>query len=88
MAIEVAENITWKNLSTGVVLLNLDSGEYFTLNETASAIWKGLIENQNDQQIVESLVAEFDCDEVQAKEDLNEYLAFLTSEKLIVSNAE
>ena len=84
MQANAAEHITWKNLSSGYVLLNLDSGEYYALNETASAIWKGFIEQQSNGDIANTLCKDFDCDLEQSNQDILDFFDYLAEEKLIV----
>jgi hypothetical protein len=83
MAYSVPDNVTWKNVSSGVVLLNLESGEYYTLNESGSLIWTDLVESKPESDIIEHMAAEFDCDVGLAKTDFEEYLEYLIGEKLL-----
>lgn len=80
---EINKNITWKSLDTGIILLNLDSGDYFTLNEIASFIWKGLLEDKGLDDIVGSIVDSYDCDKDTAEKDVNEQIKDLLEEKVI-----
>ena len=86
MAYTIPGNITWKNVSSGTVLLNLDSGEYYTLNDTGSLIWAGIMESKESTNIVANIVAEFECDESTAESDYNEYIQYLLNEKLLSEN--
>jgi hypothetical protein len=78
-----SENVTWKTVSTGTVLLNLESGEYYTLNNTGSLIWSDLLEKKLPSEIVEHLSTEFDCEIETAQADVDEYLNYLLGEKLL-----
>ncbi len=74
MTYTISEEFTWKPLKQGVVILNLSEGTYYTLNEEASVIWKGLMDNLSMENIVENLLTEFDCTHDQAAADVQEYI--------------
>ena len=81
----IPDHITWKNLKSGVVLLNLNSSDYFTLNEVASLIWRDLVEGAPRERTVERIFDEYDCDEEQARADLEVQLGFFLEEGLLES---
>ena len=39
---EISKNVTWKPLGEKVVAVKVETGEYYTMNEVASLIWKAL----------------------------------------------
>ncbi len=83
MPYTIPDNITWKNLDAGVVLLNLDSGAYYTLNETASHIWRDLLEGRDEAVIIEGLAQAYDADAQTLGADVREQLQFFVDEGLI-----
>jgi hypothetical protein len=83
MSYKTLDNVTWKNVSSGVVLLNLESGEYYTLNDTGSLIWTGLMENKTPAEIVSHMETEFDADAESIKQDYDEFMSYLLDEKLL-----
>lgn len=84
MNIQIPENITWKNLKSGIVLLNLDSSEYYTLNETASEIWKGIMDNKPFPEIIKTLAEMYDQPEDVISKDFEEQIQYFISEKLLI----
>jgi len=62
------------DLDDSAVLLDSEKGLYFSVNETGAAIVRGLQAGENPQQIIDRLMAEFECSEDQARQDA---LAFL-----------
>ena len=81
----IPDHITWKNLKSGVVLLNLNSSDYFTLNEVASLIWRDLVEGAPRERTIERILDEYDCDGEQARADLEVQLGFFLEEGLLES---
>ena len=76
-------NITWKDLPTGMVLLDLTDAAYFTLNDTAAHVWHALASGQSREQAVEALIAEFDCEQTTAEADVAELLQEFLAEHLL-----
>lgn len=83
MSFKIAEHVTWKNLDTGIVLLDLNTSNYYTLNETASLICQGIIDGNGMDEIVNSIVREYDCSEDTCREDVQEQIQQLLKENLI-----
>lgn len=83
MLYSIADAITWKDLKSGVVILHINSGDYFTLNETASQIWYGIVAGKDDQAIIRALMDMYDASEADMTRDLQETIAFLKSENVI-----
>lgn len=83
---KLAEKVTWKNLPTGFVLLDLESGNYFTLNETASIFVQGITNSKPLETIVDQITEEYDITKEQAQSDIDELIVSLESEGLLVKN--
>jgi len=81
--LQTSENVTWRNLGSSVVLLNLTDSSYYVLNETASLAFKALLEGKTSQQIAESFSAEYDCSVDRAAADVAETVDYLTKEGLL-----
>src|ERR1035441_4655584 len=80
---QVSENVTWKNLGNSLVLLNLIDSTYYVLNETASVVFRGMVDGRTDQQIAERLIEEYECSVDQALADVKETRDFLTTEGVL-----
>jgi hypothetical protein len=87
VARNVAEHVTWKDLDSGVVLLDLRDATYYTLNESASLIWRGLVEGRDQDSIVERLLEAYDCSQQQAQEDVSEVLLQFAKDGLLLETA-
>ena len=84
MAFQIPDHITWKNLESGTILLNLNSSNYYTLNETATKIWIGITEGMSEREILAQLENEFDCSEEERQTDLKEHISRLISKVFII----
>lgn len=80
---EIPQNVSWKIFDTGIVLLNLTTGNYYTLNQSATLIWRAIMDGKNDSEILSQMLDKYDCEEGKAKSDLSGQVAFLLIEGLI-----
>lgn len=74
---------SWKKLAAGSVILDLEKGNYFTLNDSASLIWEGLVDGKQPEAIAASLVNTFQVSPAQASEDVGETIALLVKEAVL-----
>jgi len=80
----IQSNISWKLLKDNVVAVNLDDGNYFTFNETASLIWQYVDQGKSLDEITTVLKSEFpEVMEQTIKEDTDDIIQYWLSEKLI-----
>ena len=58
----IPEHVVARKLDDEMVLLNLDSGEYFGLNDTGTRVWELLAEGHSRTEVVDCLIEEFEVD--------------------------
>ena len=68
------------------VMMNLDKGEYFMMNEVGSRIWDIITQPINVKGIVETLRSEYEVDEETCKDTVVEFLGRLNYADLISIN--
>jgi len=68
------------------VLLDIESGEYFSLNPVGSRIWELCDGTRSTAEIVSVICEEFDVAEDVATADAREILDELEQQKLVVSS--
>ena len=71
-----------------VVLINMDSGNYYSLNRTAGRAWAGIERHATTQEIAQELRRDYACDGVQVEEELLRFVKELHQEGLIVPDEE
>ena len=82
-SIHIAPGVLHRTLGRETVLMNLESGETFALDEQGCRIW-ALIEEHGDRAAVEQILAkEFDCDVGTISKDMGEFLLQLESHGLV-----
>lgn len=77
---------TVANLGEETVILNSESGVYFSLNEVGGFLWQRMSERPHDfEELVTAVMAEYDTDEATCRNDIREIVDALSSEKLVVA---
>lgn len=70
----------------GGVLLKLESGEIYTINDTACAFLANLDGHKNVRDCIGPILADFDVDEATLLSDLEELVAELEAESLVTKS--
>lgn len=65
------------------VMMNLDKGQYFMMNEVGSRIWEIISKPINVKGIIETLRSEYEVDEETCKDTVVEFLGRLNNAELI-----
>lgn len=85
MGYALSEEYVWKEVGDRVVVLNLDSGRYYSLNSTGSLIWRALMEGLSIDQIGGRVCEMFDVDKKAAQNDAGEMIRQFLSRKMITA---
>jgi hypothetical protein len=78
-----SKNVAWKVLDGESVVLNLDSGVYFTLDMTGTAVWERIDGATSLEEIGRGLCEQFEITVEQAQRDLLELTQTLLDEVLV-----
>jgi coenzyme PQQ synthesis protein D (PqqD) len=75
--------VAWREVDGEVLVLGLDSSTYFSVNSTGGLLWKRLAAGTTRDDLVASLVTEFDVDRDRAAADVDAFLSHLGSSGLL-----
>jgi hypothetical protein len=81
--VRVNPNTLHRELQGEGVLLQLDSGEYFGLDEIGQRMWALLVEHRDLSVVASRLADEFDAEPEVLTRDLNELVDELVSRRLL-----
>lgn len=81
------DDVLAAHLDGEAVLLDMDSKDYFRLNDTAAFVWKRLERGMGLGEIVAELCSEYDVEEEQAQAAVERLLEELRSRGLLESPA-
>lgn len=78
-----SDSVLQSNLGEKSVMMDLDAGLYFGLNNVASRIWNLLEQPQTVSQLVEQLVAEYEIDPAECEQKVLAFANDLIAKKLV-----
>lgn len=80
---KIAESVIAREVAGEMVVLDIESGTYFGLNEVGARIWTLLSENETPADIALKLASEYDVTTDQAETDIVVLLDELAQRKLV-----
>lgn len=80
-------NVTWRKTGDEAVLLDLETSDYYSLNETGTFIWELLAAGKTPEKAAAALAAEYGVDQEQAERDLGDFLKDLAKLKVLSQEA-
>ena len=81
--VTVSDDVLFQDLNGELVLLSMESGEYFSLNEVGAKIWVLITSDWSIPDILKSFINQFDASEEQLTGDIKMFLEHLMDHKLI-----
>ena len=76
-------DITWREVDGELVILDLASSTYLTTNHTGAIILRSLVEERSYDQLVDTLVEEFDISRQLAETDVTAFVELLRNHNLL-----
>lgn len=80
---KIPDNVLFQEVDGEAVLLSLDEGCYYGLDELGTRIWKLIHQDLDHDQVVAAMVAEYEVETEQARSDLDAFLSDLRESGLI-----
>lgn len=82
---EISKNVTWKPMGEKIVAVKVDTGEYYTMNEVSSLIWRAIDDGKSNEEICEYILQEYDNpDKASILNDIEEQISEWKQELLII----
>lgn len=75
--------IVWRNIDGEAVILNLDSGFYYSLNKVGTLIWQMISEKKSTPEIINMFEKEFRISKSKIGSDLSALLRDFQKERLV-----
>lgn len=84
MTYTLTNDYVWKEIGKQVVVLHYETGAYWTLNETASLIWKSTLDGLSFDEVTQRVSMEFSISPDNAQVDIREFLASCIDKKMLL----
>ena len=77
-----SQHVASRKIEDETVILDLQTSDYFLLNEVGSRIWELLQEGKDEDEIVKALEREFTVDGKKARKDVGAFMGQLKKERI------
>lgn len=81
--VTISPKVLFRDLGGEVVLLEVDAGLYYGLNESGARMWHLLVQHGNSDLVYRSLLDEYDASAERLKADFLGFLESLSSRGLL-----
>ena len=85
--IKISDNVLFQQLGAECVLLDMESKQYFGLDEVAGRFWQIVAEDGDTEKALAQLYSEYEVDQETLRQDITAFLDKLEKEKLITIEA-
>jgi hypothetical protein len=82
------DDLTWRVLNEEVVVLDLRTSVYLSVNNTGKILWDLLVEGANEEQLVRTLIDQFGVAEETARGDVGAFLSLCSDRDLLIRRDE
>jgi hypothetical protein len=83
MKVRLVNDVVWTKLDEEVAILNSSTGTYFGLDPVGSRIWCLIAEGMGLDEVVATLLKEYQVDEARARADVKELIDQLAGKSLV-----
>jgi hypothetical protein len=81
-------DVVFRDLDGEAVILDLESGTYFGLNEVGTRVWLLVGDGRSEAEIVDALAAEYDAGRETIARDVAKLLGELRGRRLVVADGD
>lgn len=83
------KNIEWleAEVKDELLMMHADSGRFVSLNDTGTFLWNRMSEPRDVETLARDLSAEFEVSEEQARSDVEEWIAVMREQDVLVEDA-
>lgn len=82
--LEISDDISWRDVNDETIILHLKSGEYFTLNDTAKYLWKGICEDKQPRELVLLMAQDYNLKPEEVESDVLDFFVGLMQKDVFV----
>lgn len=83
MKVSINEDVLFQDLEDGAVLLNINTEQYYGLDEVGTFMWNTLNETKSVEEAYQKLLEEYEVDAEKLNQDLQNLITELAEHKLL-----
>ena len=77
------EDLSWRQVGDEVIVLDLLSNAYLSINRSGTALWEMLVDGSTPTTMAARLVTDYGVEESRARSDVEEFVAMLDDRDLL-----
>jgi hypothetical protein len=77
------ERVVWREVDNEIVAVDLVNATYLSANPAAGVLWPLLAAGATPDEMVATILAEFDANEAQVRQDVMAFLQALVGDRLV-----
>jgi hypothetical protein len=77
------DGLSWRQVGDEVIVLDLRSNAYLSINQTGIALWEMLVDGSTPATMAEHLMSEFGVEEARARLDVDSFVTMLGERDLL-----
>ena len=81
--VKLSDEVVQQKIDDEMVLLSRDTGNYYGLNDVATRLWELLMESGSLDEAFEKILAEYEVEPSQLRQDIDRIVTELESKRLI-----
>jgi hypothetical protein len=81
--VKISDNVLFQQINNECVLLDMDSEQYFGLDDVGARVWQILSEDGDTEKALTLLLTEYETDEKTLRQDLINLITELGNVKLV-----
>lgn len=84
---KLAPNVLFQKVAEETVILEPETGQYYTLDAVGTFMVEQLLENKSQQQVVDAVLNNYQVESTEVQSDLSTLIEALILQKLMVKQA-
>jgi len=83
LKVKIKKGVVFKDLDNEMIIMDMDSGKYFGLNETGAAIWTLISKHHTLGEVLKRLLEEYEVPAQQLENELRGFLKAIYEKGLV-----
>jgi hypothetical protein len=79
-----SDNFVFNEVDGELVMMNIETGSYASLNETGKAIWLALDSPQTSNEIIDILLLEYEIDRATCEADVSPFIDKMVKDDILI----
>ncbi len=83
LTIRFSKDVVFRDLDDEMIIMDMNTGKYFGLNETGAKIWALLDKYQKPKKVIDELLTEYNLSEDECEREVKQFLQAILNKGLI-----